>query len=238
MRTLARRLALPATALVAALALTACQSDGTPAAAKPNPAKPASATSAAPADGTAPTPRPTASAAEQAARPTPTTGHATRPGTKPDAKPASKPTAKPGGGTSSDQAVITTCTASHTKIVASKVSRPVNHLVLSVTNVGSRPCNALNAPFVGFDDAQATIRTVEDSKPQAVVTLMPGETGYASVILTGEPGPDTHGRAVRTIKVYLTEADGKTVTAPSGTFADDGAAVSYWQRTLEEALTY
>ncbi|GAA2795601.1 DUF4232 domain-containing protein [Streptomyces showdoensis] len=233
MRTVARRLTLPTTALMAALALTACQSDGSKAAADPAPV--ASATNASP-HTSAPAEQPSTTASP---RPT-----ASKQAAKPDAKaprttgnPAPKPTAKPHE-PSSGTPVTATCTAAHTKIVASRVSRPINHLVLTVTNVGSRPCNALNAPFVGFDDPQAAIRVLEESKPQAVVTLMPGESGYASLPLTGEPGPDTHGRTVRTIKVNLTRDSGTTVTAPAGTFADDGAAVSYWQRTLEEALTY
>ena len=223
MRIVARRLALPAAALAAALALTACQSDDAPAASPKAPDASASATPTSPTTGAAPTteaaPTPT-----KAPAPRPTAGTATARPTTP-AEPVTP-------------AKTVICTAANTKIVASKVSRPVNHLLLTVTNVGGRPCNALNAPVVGFDDPQAPITVVEDSKPQAVVTLAPGESGYASVILTGEPGPDTNGRTVRKIRVYLTRDSGTTVTAPSGTFADDGAAVSYWQRSLEDALTY
>ncbi|WMX46491.1 hypothetical protein RGF97_18875 [Streptomyces roseicoloratus] len=60
----------------------------------------------------------------------------------------------------------------------------------------------------------------------------------AALALTGEPGADTHGLTVRKIRVDLTPGSGTTVTAPSDTFADDGAAVSYWQRSSEDALTY
>ncbi|MFB7866258.1 DUF4232 domain-containing protein [Streptomyces sp. NPDC056069] len=232
MRTLARRLALPAAALSAALALTACQS-GTSDASAPATA-PSSAPTPSQASGTPESP------ADPATAPTPTTPSkptkAASP-TKAGAPGGQQAGGKQPGGSTSD-GPVRTCTAADTKVVASKVSRPINHLVLTVTNVGGRPCNALNAPFVGFEDSQAPIRILEDSKPQAVVTLAPGESGYASVILTGEPGPDTHGRTVRKISVYLTSDSGKTVTAPSGTFADDGAAVSYWQRTLEDALVH
>ncbi|MEV7278252.1 DUF4232 domain-containing protein [Streptomyces sp. NPDC093111] len=234
MRTFARRLTLPAAALVAALSLTACQSDGGRTTADPAPVT--SATSKA-THTTPPAGQPSGTASgTPSAEPT-ASGQDAKPAPQTTGKPAPKPSAKPHK-PSSGTPVTATCTAANTKIVASRVSRPVNHLVLTVTNVGSRPCNALGAPSVGFDDPQAAIRVVEDSKPQAVVTLAPGESGYASLILTGEPGPDTNGRTIRTIRVYLTSDSGKTVTAPSGTFADDGAAVSYWQRTLEDALTY
>ncbi|MFD5327389.1 DUF4232 domain-containing protein [Streptomyces sp. NPDC127092] len=230
MRIVARRLALPAAALAAALALTACQSDDAPAASPKAPDASASASQGAP-EASATEAVPPAEAA-----PTPTKANAPKPAAG-TARPttAAKPTT-PAGSSTSTRAV--TCTAANTRIVASRVSRPVNHLLLTVTNVGGRPCNALGAPIVGFDDPQAPIAVVEDSRPQAVVTLAPGESGYASVILTGEPGPDTHGRTVRKIRVGLTPESDTTVAAPSGTFADAGAAVSYWQRSLEDALTY
>jgi hypothetical protein len=240
MRTLARRLALPAAALSAALALTACQSDGStsaaaaapPAASTAAPAKEAPAKEAPAKDATAPE----APAKEAPAKDAPTAAPAAGRPTAAPGSAAKPPVAKPvGTRTSSRPSACTTATA---RIVVSKVSRPVNHLALTVTNTGSRPCDALGAPFVGFDYSQAPIRIVEDSKPQAVVTLAPGESAYASLILTGEPGPDTHGTTVKTIKVYLTPDSGTTVTAPKGTYADDGAAVSYWQRNLEDALMY
>ncbi|MEU8539633.1 DUF4232 domain-containing protein [Streptomyces sp. NPDC048717] len=235
MRTLARRLALPAAALSAAFALTACQS-GDP---KPAPAKDASSAPVkeAPAQGAKATPAPADSSAPakgsaagpQEAAPTaqPAAAHHTEPAKR--AKPA-----QPANTASRP----TTCTAATAKVVASKVSRPINHLALTVTNTGSRPCDALGAPSVGFDFSQSPIRILEDSKPQAVVTLAPGESAYASLILTGEPGPDTHGTTVKKISVYLTHDSGVTLTAPKGTYADDGAAVSYWQRELSDALTY
>ncbi|MFI8828419.1 DUF4232 domain-containing protein [Streptomyces sp. NPDC053431] len=228
MRTLTRRLALPAAALTAALALTACQS-GTGDSAAPTTAPASAATpsqeASTPEQPTAPatrsTPKPTKAAAKSAT-PAKTSG----------------PSGKQPGGSAADGPARTLCTAENTKVVASKVSRPINHVVLTVTNVGSRHCDALNAPFVGFENSQAPLGILEESKPQAVVGLAPGESAYASLVLMGEPTPDTHARTVQKISVYLTANSGTTVTAPAGTYADDGAAVSYWQRTLEDALVY
>ncbi|MFF2780859.1 DUF4232 domain-containing protein [Streptomyces sp. NPDC058052] len=238
MRISARRLALPAAALAAALTLTACQSSD-PDTAAPTAEKPPLATSA-------PAPAPTS------AGPTPTAPRESAPTTAPPAAttpasatpaPARTTAARPTAGTptarpTDDGPVRRTCAAGDVKVVASKVSRPINHLALTVTNIGGRPCDAVGAPLVGFDDSQAPIRIVEESKPQAVVTLMPRESAYASLILTGEPGGDTHGTTVRTIKVNLTTDSMVTVAAPEGTYVDDGAAVSYWQRELEDALQY
>ncbi|MEU7022068.1 DUF4232 domain-containing protein [Streptomyces sp. NPDC046203] len=241
MRTLARRLALPAAALSAAFALTACQSgdpkpapagDASAAPVKEAPAQGAKATPA-PADSSAPTKGSAAGPQEAAPAAQPTAAHHTE-----AAQPAQQAKPAPHAQPANTASRPTTCTAATAKVVASKVSRPINHLALTVTNTGSRPCDALGAPFVGFDFSQSPIRILEDSKPQAVVTLAPGESAYASLILTGEPGPDTHGSTVKKISVYLTHDSGVTLTAPKGTYADDGAAVSYWQRELSDALTY
>ncbi|MFG2870608.1 DUF4232 domain-containing protein [Streptomyces sp. NPDC048338] len=224
------RLTLAAATLVAGLTLTACGQGAGHAAASPSAS-------------TAPAPAPTGSA-------TPST----RPG---DPSVTARPTTAGPAGTARPTAgapapsragdpVSTPCTGTTAKVIASKVSRPANHLLLTVTNTGPQPCNAYGAPFVGFDDAQSPVRILDESKPQAVVTLAPGESAYASVLLTGEGGADSHGRTVRRISVHFAPGDGsggsvgsgRTVAAPSGTYADDDAAVSYWQRTVDEALTY
>ncbi|NML54949.1 DUF4232 domain-containing protein [Streptomyces sp. R302] len=228
MRTSIRTLTLPAAALLAALALTACQSADQEAA-PPAPAKPTATTTAAPTTSApatsapAPTTEPPATAPTKAPTKVPTKAPTTAP--KKTTAPPAKPSLRP-------------CTAADVKVVASKVSRPVNHLALTITNTGDRTCHALNAPLVGFDHSQAPIAIVEDSKPQAVVSLAPGASGYASLILTGEPGEDTHGMTVRTIKVNLTADSMVTLKAPEGTYVDDGAAVSYWQQELADALQY
>ncbi|MFI8323497.1 DUF4232 domain-containing protein [Streptomyces sp. NPDC085529] len=242
MRTTVRRLALPAAALAATLALTACQSSDQEAAPVPAPAQPTQTTPQT-------TPRATPTQTPATTTTAPTTAPATtapRRTTAPPVTPSSpapRPTTagndKADEGDGRDGAdTLRPCTARDVKVVASKVTRPLNHLALIVTNTGARPCDAVGAPLVGFDHSQAPIRIVEESKPQAVVGLAPGESAYASLILTGEPGEDTHGMTVRTIKVNLTADSMVTVTAPAGTYVDDGAAVSYWQREFEDALQF
>ncbi|MFJ5709758.1 DUF4232 domain-containing protein [Streptomyces sp. NPDC093105] len=240
MRTTARRLALPAAALAATLALTACGQSSDQDATAPAPAKPAPTTATASAAPTTAAPTPIAARPTTAPRTTtpPTTAPATGTPRETTARPAkpSSPAPTPTPRTTTPRP--RPCTAADVKVVASKVSRPLNHLALTVTNTGTRTCDAVGAPLVGFDHSQAPIRIVEESRPQAVVTLAPGESAYASVILTGEPGGDTHGMTVRTIKVNLTADSMVTVTAPQGTYVDDGAAVSYWQREFEDALQF
>ncbi|MFG2828497.1 DUF4232 domain-containing protein [Streptomyces sp. NPDC048434] len=78
------------------------------------------------------------------------------------------------GGNSGGSSAPGACTNANTKVVVSKVTRPVNHLLLTVTNTGSGTCDAYGAPVLRFDDEQAAVQLVEDSRPQAVVTLAAG----------------------------------------------------------------
>ncbi|MFJ8855887.1 DUF4232 domain-containing protein [Streptomyces sp. NPDC102437] len=137
-----------------------------------------------------------------------------------------------------------TCTGSNTKVTVTKVSRPINHLLLTATNTGSGPCYAYNAPALRFDDAQAAFPVLRESTPQAVVTLEPGQSAYASIGLSGEPdGQELHEGTH--LSVYFTnKADqGSTgapaeLTLPVGTSWGDNGFVTYWQSEMDAALTY
>ncbi|MGA4952811.1 DUF4232 domain-containing protein [Streptomyces lydicamycinicus] len=137
------------------------------------------------------------------------------------------------------------CTGANVKAVVSKVKRPINHLLLTITNTGSRACDAYSAPLLGFDDDQSTTRIIEDSKPQSVVTVAPGRSAYAAIQLSGEPGGDTHGRTAQQLTVHFAPRNGSgsvgtpaKLTLPAGTHKDDNAAVTYWQSSASDALTY
>ncbi|MCT4356412.1 DUF4232 domain-containing protein [Streptomyces sp. Je 1-79] len=235
MRITTRVTTTAATALLAALSLTACQGNGgEPAASAP---KPSTATPSAKQE-------PAAKPSAQPSTERPSGGSSANGSSGQSSEPGGKPKA----GAEDDGPVSTPCTGATTKVVVSKVTRPINHLLLTVTNTGSRACNAYGAPFVGFDDAQAPIGVFDESRPQAVVTLSPGESAYASVTLSGERGgdPEAHGRTVRKVSVHFAPGDGSggsvgsgaTLVAPSGTYADDDARVTYWQREMDQALTF
>ncbi|MCX5111261.1 DUF4232 domain-containing protein [Streptomyces sp. NBC_00378] len=137
-----------------------------------------------------------------------------------------------------------TCTGSNTKVTVTKVSRPINHLLLTATNTGSGPCYAYHAPALRFDDAQAAFPVLRDSIPQAVVTLEPGQSAYASIGLSGEPdGQELHKGTH--LSVYFTGKanQGSTgapaeLTLPAGTSWGDNGFVTYWQSEMDAALTY
>ncbi|MFE3250482.1 DUF4232 domain-containing protein [Streptomyces sp. NPDC059209] len=136
----------------------------------------------------------------------------------------------------------TTCTASNTKVTVTDVARPINHLLVTATNTGDRNCDAYYAPLLGFDDAQSVTRINEDSKPQAVVTLAPGESAYASIALGGDGSPDI---AAYRLSVHFAGRDNQgsvgsaaNLTLPEGTMISDSTSVSYWQSTMADALVW
>ncbi|MEU1438971.1 DUF4232 domain-containing protein [Streptomyces sp. NPDC005786] len=244
-----RTTALAATALLAALSLTACSSDGGNSSNNDS----ARAGAAAPAAHTAvKQSQPSATAAPAAVQETPEKEAtvAEPDGTpKRTAPPATSQGKKATGaahrsGSTPNRAPVT-CTGGNTETTVSKVSRPLNHLLLTLTNTGNRPCYAYYAPKLRFDDAQAVFPILEDSRPQAVVTLDPGQSAYAAIGLTGEPGAGPAPREATHLQVYFSgkSPEGSTgtpanLTLPTGTYWDDNGYVTYWQTERADALTY
>ena len=65
------------------------------------------------------------------------------------------------------------CTPGMVTITAESVSRPVNHMLLTATNTSDEPCSLYEYPLVALSsDPEAPLpEPIEESKPQAVVTL-------------------------------------------------------------------
>lgn len=149
-----------------------------------------------------------------------------------------------GGGAKADTGPVTTaCTGGNATVKVTQVSRPINHLLLTVTNTGSKACNAYHAPLLRFDNAQSATQILEDSKPQAVVTLSPGQTAYAAIGLSAADGGNV--RTAKRLTVHFAPAAGSGSTGspvglalPAGTTIDDKAFVTYWQSDMSEALAY
>lgn len=139
-----------------------------------------------------------------------------------------------------------TCEGSATKTVAAPLTRPVNHMLLSVTNTGSKSCYLYGYPAVRFGEAQAVPPVIEDSQPQAVVTLAPGESGYASVNLSATDGSGANGYTAKSLTVYFQGRSGNgSVGAgahPSlpakGVYVDDSLKVTYWQQSMDDAVSW
>lgn len=148
------------------------------------------------------------------------------------------------GGSGSGSALVT-CTAANTKIRVTAVSRPINHVLITAVNTGDAPCLAYHAPFLRFDDAQAAVPVLNDSRPQAVVTLEPGEAAYAGVMTAAATGEGEGGRTARKVTVTFAGRSGgasggaATVSLPAGgVYVDSTHTVTYWQQEMDQALAW
>ncbi|SFY37291.1 DUF4232 domain-containing protein [Streptomyces atratus] len=239
MRNHIRTTALAATALLAALSLTACGGNDNANGGKAGAAAPAANTAATPAtDKDAKDTKETDSGTAQAPAENAST---TSKGSIGGGSSSGKSSA---GSTGSGSKTPVTCTGSNTKVTVTKVSRPINHLLLTATNTGSVPCYAYHAPALRFDDAQAAFPVLRDSIPQAVVTLAPGQSAYASIGLFGEPdGQELHKGTHLTVYFTGKANQGSTgapaeLTLPAGTSWGDNGFVTYWQSEMDDALMY
>ncbi|MFI6448905.1 DUF4232 domain-containing protein [Kitasatospora sp. NPDC050543] len=242
-RTSRTRLITAATSVaLAAFSITACSDTGDTKTAT-GPSLRTTAPATAPASPTAPS----MSAAAPSASTGGTTGKA--PATAPQStgpKPAtSTPTPKTPAAPAA--AKPTTCEGSNTKTTAAPLNRPVNHMLLTVTNTGSGICYLYGYPAVQFGEAQSVPPVITDSKPQAVVTLKPGESGYASVNLSSTDGSNSsNGHTATPLTVYFHGPSGnESVGAgahPSlpaqGAYVDESLKVTYWQQSLDDAISW
>ncbi|MET7370627.1 DUF4232 domain-containing protein [Streptomyces sp. NPDC005566] len=226
----ARTSALGTAVLLAALSLTACQEDG----------QAAADTSSTPA-AASPSEQPSDSTKAPADKGKKSDDSGSSSGST-DAEPAAKRPKAPG----TDGGPVTlACDGGNSKVTLTAVPRPVNHMLLTVTNTGSKACNAYYYPFLRFGEAQAVPRTFQESKPQAVVTLGPGESAYAGVMTASADGSGTGGYSTEELTVSFQGRDGSGSSGPSSdvplteaVFVDSTLAVTYWQTDLDDALMY
>ncbi|MDT7843856.1 DUF4232 domain-containing protein [Streptomyces justiciae] len=145
-----------------------------------------------------------------------------------------------------DPAAYAFCNGSNTTVTAQPVSRPLNHMLLTVKNTGSKPCNLTYYPVLRFDEMQWAPRPIEASHPQAVVTLNPGESGYAGVLLSAADGSGDGGTTGKKLTVMFQagtpNSDGGASATPTlpakGVYYDSTLAPTYWQTTADDALSY
>ncbi|RFC74828.1 DUF4232 domain-containing protein [Streptomyces sp. AcE210] len=228
-RSRVRLLTAAATVALAALSLTACDNgDGVrDEGASQQPSK------SAPADGD--------SGKDTSAGSTTDDKTGTGTGTKPKPQPASTGKNNPTASTAR-----VTCNGSTVKVTAQSVSRPVNHMLLTVTNTGSKRCDLYGYPAVRFGEAQSVPPVIDDSQPQAVVSLPPGQSAYAGVALSGgDDGGGSNGRTEKTLEVFFqgrNTNDGgpgaKAALPAKGVYIDDSLKVTYWQQSMSDALTW
>ena len=151
--------------------------------------------------------------------------------------------AKGSTGSTGSTSTTVTCTGANTKVTAQTVSRPLNHLLLTVKNTGSKSCYLYGYPALRFTDAQSVPPVDEDTQPQAVTTLSPGQSGYAGVLLSAGDGSGTNGYTAKTLSVIFQNraldfvGSGVTVALPSkGVYIDSSLRTTYWLTNPADAL--
>ncbi|MFJ3778328.1 DUF4232 domain-containing protein [Streptomyces sp. NPDC090075] len=224
-------------AAVAALALTACE-DGT--GTRDEGASAPATTASQPAT---PTPTPKTSEATTGTTGTTGTGTTTGSGTAGSTPSPVSDTAtkRPGSGTSR-----VLCNGSNTTVTAQPLSRPLNHLLLTVRNTGSRTCDLTYYPVLRFDEMQWVPQPDEATHPQAVTTLAPGESGYAGVLLSAADGSGDGGTTAEKLTVAFqgmtpNSSGGASATPPlpaKGVYYDSSLRVTYWQQDRSDALDW
>ncbi|MFD5359963.1 DUF4232 domain-containing protein [Streptomyces tendae] len=139
----------------------------------------------------------------------------------------------------SDSDVPGECSASDVRITAANAPRPINHLLLTATNTGSKTCALPQYPAARFGEAQSVPPVAESSKPQSLTTLAPGESGYAGVRLSSGDGSGENGYETNTLTIPFEDGSIATVKLPSGgVYVDTALTVTYWQTDASNALEY
>nr|WP_329619851.1 DUF4232 domain-containing protein [Streptomyces sp. NBC_01255] len=117
-------------------------------------------------------------------------------------------------------------------------------MLITVKNTGSKLCDLTYYPVVRFDEMQWAPAAREDTKPQAVVSLAPGESGYAGAMLSAADGSGEGGTNGKRLTIAFQGrtplSSGGASATPSipakGIYYDSSLTVTYWQQTVEDAL--
>ncbi|MFG2607214.1 DUF4232 domain-containing protein [Streptomyces sp. NPDC048514] len=155
-------------------------------------------------------------------------------------------TAKASGSSSDQGGSFVLCNGSNTAVSTKQVARPLNHMLLTVTNTGSRTCRLTYYPILRFDEMQWVPQAAEETRPQAVTSLAPGESGYAGVLLSAADGSGSGGMTGHKLTVGFqgrTPNSGGGPTAipalpAKGVYYDSSLEVTYWQQNAADALNW
>ncbi|MFF6946832.1 DUF4232 domain-containing protein [Streptomyces lavendulae] len=136
------------------------------------------------------------------------------------------------------------CAQLSVDVTSTPVARPVNHVLLTLTNKGTEPCAAHGAPILRFPGAHTPAGVWADSKPGSVVVISPGESAYSGLTASVADGSGTGGRPADRALLRFQGADGELV-GPAvrvelrpGPWVDSKATVTHWQGAAENALAW
>lgn len=253
-RTTRTRLFAATTVALAALALTACEGDGSDTGAPaPSSATPAGQQSERPSGGnesaggtetggtkgTNGSAGSAASSGSTGAAGSGSSGKTAGSSGSSGSSAASGPSGTSGGTGDEDSDLPGKCSAADVKITATEVPRPLNHLLLTATNTGSKTCMLPQYPAARFGEAQSVPPVAESTKPQSLTGVQPGEAGYAGVLLSAGDGSGENGYQADTLTIPFEDGSVATVALPAGgVYVDTALTVTYWQADMDAALSH
>ncbi|MEU0333991.1 DUF4232 domain-containing protein [Streptomyces sp. NPDC006193] len=143
-------------------------------------------------------------------------------------------------------AAVVLCNGANTTVTAEPLQRPLNHMLITVKNTGGTTCQLPYYPVLRFDQMQWAPQADEATKPQAVVALAPGESGYAGVLLSSADGSGTGGTTGRKLTVGFQGLTPNSSGGPSalpalpakGVYYDSSLKVTYWQQDLDDVISW
>lgn len=127
------------------------------------------------------------------------------------------------------------------------VREPINHVLLSATNISRLPCHLNKYPMLRTVLSQAAIiKPEEATRPAGQVLLAPGATAYAGIMTNSADGSGVGGKNIPTLELQLQpggEGSGvgrpTAVAMPTGAqYIDSSAFVTYWQSDAQTAISY
>ena len=136
------------------------------------------------------------------------------------------------------------CSTDMLKLTIAPLREPVNHMMISATNISQLPCHLNKYPLVRTFQAQQTpLKAADSTKPAAAILLAPGATAYAGMMTSSADGSGTNGRNVPSLQVQLQPGGGAggvgrpaTVAMPAGAqYVDSSAVVTYWESDVRSA---
>lgn len=117
-------------------------------------------------------------------------------------------------------------------------------MLITVKNTGSKVCDLTYYPVLRFDEMQWAPAARKETQPQAVVSLAPGESGYAAAILSAADGSGEGGTTGQRLTIAFqgvtpNSSGGASAVPPlpaKGLYYDSSLTVTYWQQDMDDAL--
>ncbi|MFK0202439.1 DUF4232 domain-containing protein [Streptomyces lavendulae] len=129
-------------------------------------------------------------------------------------------------------------------VTSTPVARPVNHVLLTLTNTGTEPCAAYGAPVLRFPGSHTPADVWADSRPGSVIVVRPGESAFSGLTASAADGSGADGRRADRGFLRLQGEHGELVGPLArvelrpDVWVDSKATVTHWQATAENALAW